>query len=482
MSTIRERKFIFYASILCFFIKVLGNKKANRGGVKMVQAYDVIIIGSGPAAMAAAFPLAEATKRVAVIEGNRFGGTCPNFGCDPKKMLYTRSEAAWQAGKLRGTGIEGTISFNWEDAMKEKNTYTDSVYQEIEQSLKKANIDTYHGYASFINEETVQVDHITLSATTFIIATGLMPSPLPFKGAETLLTNEAFLNLPSLPKSIAFIGGGYISFEFAHLAARAGANVHIIDSGHRGLKAFDQDHVQALIKQSEALGITFHWNEEISSIESNAHDVTIKTDKQTLTVDKAVHGAGRTPNIKKLNLEAANIHYDEAGIHVNNTLQSISNPRVYAAGDVTATHSLPLTPLSSHEGSVVVHNILEEQKQTLQQGAMPSVVFTIPKLAKVGKTKELLDQEGIAYDVKNTTMTDWLTYSMIKEDQALAKVYVCKKTGKILGADFLTIYADQWINLLSLAIQLELTTEQLTSVHYTYPSVLGDSGNVLPIK
>ncbi len=86
----------------------------------MAESYDVIIIGSGPAAMAAAFPLAEATKRVAVIEGNRFGGTCPNFGCDPKKLLYTRSETAWQAGKLRGTGIDGTTSFKWEDAMKEK--------------------------------------------------------------------------------------------------------------------------------------------------------------------------------------------------------------------------------------------------------------------------------------------------------------------------------------------------------------------------
>ncbi|WP_144559698.1 dihydrolipoyl dehydrogenase family protein [Shouchella miscanthi] len=448
----------------------------------MAESYDVIIIGSGPAAMAAAFPLAEATKRVAVIEGNRFGGTCPNFGCDPKKLLYTRSEAAWQAGKLRGTGIDGTTSFKWEDAMKEKNNYTDSVYKEIEQTMKQANIDTYHGYASFINEETVQIDTFTLSAQTFIIATGLKPSSLPFKGAETLLTNEEFLNLPSLPRSIAFIGGGYISFEFAHLAARAGTNVHIIDSGDRGLKAFDRDHVQALIEQSEAIGITFHWNEEISSIESSDYEVTIRTDKQTLTVDKAVHGAGRTPNIKKLNLEAANVDYDGTGIHVDGTLQSVSNPRVYAAGDVTATHSLPLTPLSSQEGSVVVHNILEEQKKTLHQGAMPSIVFTIPKLAKVGKTKKQLDQEGIAYYVKNTSMTDWLTYSMIKEDQALAKVYVCKKTGKILGADFLTVYADQWINLFSLAIQLELTTEQLTSVHYTYPSVLGDSGNVLPIQ
>ncbi len=230
-----------------------------------------------------------------------------------------------------------------------------------------------------------------------------------------------------MPRSIAFIGGGYISFEFAHLAARAGTNVHIIDSGDRGLKAFDRDHVQALIEQSEAIGITFHWNEEISSIESSDYEVTIRTDKQTLTVDKAVHGAGRTPNIKKLNLEAANVDYDGTGIHVDGTLQSVSNPRVYAAGDVTATHSLPLTPLSSQEGSVVVHNILEEQKKTLHQGAMPSIVFTIPKLAKVGKTKKQLDQEGIAYYVKNTSMTDWLTYSMIKEDQALAKVYVCKK-------------------------------------------------------
>ncbi|WP_099303543.1 dihydrolipoyl dehydrogenase family protein [Bacillus sp. Marseille-P3800] len=444
-----------------------------------MKSYDVIIIGSGPAAMAAAFPLAEANKKVAVIEGKRFGGTCPNFGCDPKKILYTRSEAVWQAQKLTGTGVSGEIEFNWEDAMQEKNRYTESVYSDIEQSMKDSGIDTYVGYATFIGEETIQVNDQHMKADHFIIATGLTPSDLPFSGSDQLLTHEDFLHLSALPATIAFIGAGYISFEFAHLAARAGVDVHIIDAGDRPLKAFDQDHVNELVKQSEQLGITFHWNASIQSVTANSDQYVIKTEEETVTVNKVVHGAGRKPNIAKLNLDQAGVETGEGGIIVDNTLRSVSNPKVYAAGDVSSTRSLPLTPLSGKEGGLVVKNILNDNKQELDQGAMPSVVFTIPKLARVGYTKEELDKQQVAYDLHDVEMTEWLTYTMIKEDKALGKVYIDQKTNQVLGAEFLTVYADQWVNYFSTAIQLGLKTDALSSVHFTYPSVLGDSSNLI---
>lgn len=215
-----------------------------------------------------------------------------------KKILYAKSEAAWQAKQLAGKGVRGDVSFHWEEAMTEKEKYTSVVPDAMEQKMNEAGIDTYHGFAQFIDETTIKVSGQTLVAERFLLATGAKPKTLDFPGAELVQTHEHFLAQKTLPETIAFLGGGYISFECAHLAARAGATVHLIVSGDQVLKAFNQAHVKELVRLSEQLGITFHWNWDVEELEKKARGVLIKAGSNQLEVDAMFHGAGRVPNVE----------------------------------------------------------------------------------------------------------------------------------------------------------------------------------------
>ncbi|MBM7837856.1 glutathione reductase (NADPH) [Alkalihalobacillus xiaoxiensis] len=445
----------------------------------MTKRYDVIVIGSGPAAMSAVYPIKESGKSVAVVEAAHFGGTCPNTGCDPKKILYAKAEAAWQAKQLAGKGVSGEVSFNWEEAMTEKEKYTSVVPDAMEKKMNEAGIDTYHGFAEFQDEATIGVGDQTLTADRFLIATGAKPMAFDFEGAHLLKTSEDFLAQKSMPETIALLGGGYISFECAHLAARAGADVHIIEAGDQALKAFNQTHVKELIQLSEELGITFHWNWNVERVEETSSGVVISAGSNQLKVDALFHGAGRVPNIEKLQLDKAGVKTDKGGIVVNEYLQSTSNSRVFAAGDVASTDTLPLTPLSGKEGAFVAENLIANEMSTWRPiKAMPSIVFTIPKLAQVGKSEGELKKAGVDFESKEVDMTDWLSNKASEEPIALANVLIEKSNGTILGAHFLSQEADQWINVFSMAIQLGITVDQLKSVQYLYPTVLGDMGNL----
>lgn len=167
-----------------------------------------------------------------------------------------------------------------------------------------------------------------------------------------------------MPETIALLGGGYISFECAHLAAGAGADVHIIEAGDQALKAFKQTYVKELIQLSEELGITFHWNWNVERVEETSSGVVISAGSNQLKVDALFHGAGRVPNIEKLQLEKAGVKTDKGGIVVNEYLQSTSSSRVFAAGDVASTDTLPLTPLSGKEGAFVAENLIANEMST----------------------------------------------------------------------------------------------------------------------
>ncbi|SDI99584.1 dihydrolipoyl dehydrogenase family protein [Natribacillus halophilus] len=442
--------------------------------------YDVIVIGSGPTAMATAFPCAEARNSVAVIESHKLGGTCPNSGCDPKKILVQTSEVVEATRRLTGDGIAQRVELEWNRLMQAKRRYTENVPSGVKKSFAEAGIDVYNEEARFLGEKELQVGEYRLEASAIVIATGATPSAIEFSGAEYVTTSEDFLELEELPSSIVFLGGGYVSMGLAHLSARTGADVHVIEHNETVLKAFDQSQVETLIKLSEEEGITFHWNTEVKEVrKGDDHRFDIRTNGTTLHVNMIVHGAGRVPNIEGMELAAGNIETKEAGIAVNDYMQSISNAHVYAAGDVAATAGRPLTPISGEEGSVVADNLVKGNHKHMDYTAMPSVVFTLPKVAKVGMTEDEAYQKGVNVAVHDHDTTSWLTYRIGQERKALAKVLVDNENDKIVGAHLLSHEADEIINLFSLALQWGLTAEQLKAGRFAYPTALGDVGSML---
>lgn len=234
--------------------------------------------------------------------------------------------------------------------------------------MNKQGIDTYHGNASFVSEDKLEVNKEVLEGSHFLIASDAKPTPLPIKGEEHLTYSDEFLELDELPQRIVFVGGGYISFEFAHIAARAGSEVHIIHRGQRPLENFDIDLVDILLEKSKEIGIQVHLQHSVESIEKEQGKFHVyarkKEDITRFEADIVIHGAGRVPALD-MNLEKGNIERKKHGVHVNEYLQSVSNPNVYAAGDAAATDGLPLTPVASADSHVVASNLLKGNSKKL---------------------------------------------------------------------------------------------------------------------
>ncbi len=201
-----------------------------------------------------------------------------------------------------------------------------------------------------------------LTGRFVLVAAGARPATLGIPGEAHIITSDQFLELEQLPQRIAFIGGGYISFEFAHVAARPGAQVQILHRGVRPLEGFDADLVEQLVQATRELGVDVRLNTVVGGIEKDGDHFAVKTSnengEQTFEADLVVHGAGRVPEIDDLDLEKAGVKREKQGVSVDEYLQSHSNPTVYAAGDAAASGGLPLTPVASMEGHVAASNML----------------------------------------------------------------------------------------------------------------------------
>lgn len=450
----------------------------------MTRNYDLIVIGAGMAGVSAANKCASKGWKVAIIDALPYGGTCALRGCDPKKILRRGAEIIDSARLMRGKGIdEAGLSINWADLMKHKHGFTDPVPQNVEDSLTDNGIDTLHGAASFTDRNRIEIDGATHEAAHFLVATGARPSPLDFPGHEHLIDSTDFLDLEVLPPRILFVGGGFISFEFAHISARAGSAPTIIDRGPRPLKGFDPDLVELLITRGTEAGIELQRSTTITAIEKSesGYQVSIERSGQpeTMEFDLVVHGAGRAPELAGLDLDAAGVEWDEHGVHVAAHLQSTTNPAVYAAGDSANTPGMPLTPVAVFEGKVAASNMLKGTTTVPDYAGVPTAVFTIPELARVGMLEQEATDQGIDVDVRYSDTSGWYSNYRIGETTAAAKILIDRSSDRIVGAHLLGPEYGELINFLALAMKLDLTTRQLKSMTAAYPTVGSDLGSML---
>ena len=444
----------------------------------------MIVIGAGMAGVAAANKCASQGWNVAIIDALPYGGTCALRGCDPKKILRRGAEIIDSARLMRGKGIdEGGLSINWADLMKHKHGFTDPVPQNMEDSLTGNGIDTLHGVARFTDEKSIEMDGTRYEATHFLIATGARPRPLDFPGHEHLVDSTVFLDLELLPPRILFVGGGFISFEFAHISARAGSTPTIIDRGARPLKGFDPDLVELLITRGTDAGIELQRSTTITGIENSESGYQVRIERsgqsENLEFDLVVHGAGRTAELAGLDLDAAGVAWDEHGVRVEAHLQSTTNRAVYAAGDSANTPGMPLTPVAVFEGKVAASNMLKATTAVPDYVGVPTAVFTIPELARVGMLEEDAKDQAIDVDVRYSDTSGWYSNYRTGETTAAAKLLIDRSSDRVVGAHLLGPEYGELINFLALAMKLDLTTRQLKSMTAAYPTVGSDLGSML---
>lgn len=446
--------------------------------------HDLVVIGTGAAASSVAYKCRTAGWEVAIVDSRPFGGTCALRGCDPKKVLVGAAELMdWNNRMLECEVISGRPQIDWPALMRFKKTFTEPVPANREKGFTDEGIATFHGRARFVDQTTIEVGDDTLSGRHVVIATGAKPGPLGIRGEEHLTTSTQFLELEQLPRRIAFVGGGYISFEFAHIAARAGAQVQIIHRGARPLEGFDPDLVARLLQATRDLGIDVRLSAPVGTIERKSDHFLVRASveevERTFEADLVVHGAGRVPEIDDLDLEKAGISRNRKGVEVNEYLQSVSNPAVYAAGDAAASGGLNLTPVAGREGEVVADNLLEGNHRKPDYTSVATVVFTIPSLASVGLAEAAAKEQGLKFRTNYAETSDWYSSRRVGLKYSGYKVLIEADSERILGAHLLGEQAGEIINLFVLAIRNGIRAPDLGEVLYSYPSSSSDVGYML---
>lgn len=444
----------------------------------MTTKYDVVILGTGNAGMAAAGVAREAGKTVAMVESRDVGGTCPLRGCVPKKVLVAAAQVLHQIELAPAHHIEvGKPRLDWARLIEREQGFVDGVPEAFADSLRSRGIDLVTGRARFTGRNTIDVEGTVLEAGKIVIATGSTPRPLAIPGAEHLITSDDILTDPVQPDRLIFIGGGVIALEFAHVLARAGTRVTILEAMDRLLPRMDADAVAQIARESERIGIELLTGVTVEEIAANGIQLEVRFqhdgENKSLVADRVVNGAGRIPDIAALDLDAGGVEVDGTRIKTDDHLRSTSNPDVYVAGDALWS-SAQLSPVATYEGRLVGENIVNGDSRTPEYGHMPAGVYTVPALASVGLTEAEATDKGLSFAVKTNHMTGWRSARTHAETAAWSKVLVEDETGRILGAHIVGHGAEEVIHLLSFAMQHGIAAAQLKDAVYGYPTFTSD--------
>ena len=316
----------------------------------MTQKFDIIIIGGGNAGFGVSAVAHDAGKSIAFIEERDFGGTCPNRGCTPKKVLVAAAHALHEIETANAHCIEvGKPRLDWSALIRREKAMIDFIPDAMgDLAAKRGTV--FRGRGAFTGPNSVEVNGQELTADNIVIATGSRTRQLPIPGAEHMITSDEVLSDESQPKEVVFIGGGVIAMEFSHVYARAGTKVTILEAMPQLLPRMDVDAVNVIKAESERLGIVIHTGVKVEEITKDGETLSVKysinDEDHVVAVDRVINGAGRIANTDGLNLDVAGIEHDGIAIKVDETMRSVSNPSIWVAGD--ALVNTPQLPRRSH--------------------------------------------------------------------------------------------------------------------------------------
>lgn len=435
--------------------------------------YDVIFIGSGHAAWHGAMTLAQAGKKVALVEANKVAGTCTNYGCNAKILLDGPAEIMHHLEHYHGIGINETPAIVWPELMAYKHTVIDPLSDGLAKMLSVNGIEIIAGKAEFIDANTISVQETTYQADKFVIATGQKPAKLPITGAELTHDSTDFLDLPTMPASMVFIGAGYIAMEFAAIAQAAGSKVTLIEYGPSALNGFDADHSAQVVAKMQARGIEFIFNNAVASV-SQVGDEYLVTTAQGKTVQAAyvMDTTGRVANIDGLGLDTIGVATNRQGVIVDEHLQTnVAN--IYASGDVIAKTIPRLTPTATFESNYVASVLLGNQAP-ISYPAIPTVAFTLPRVAQIGMLPADADANGATVHV--IPYGKMMRFQAQNDTDAVIKIVV--KDHRLVGAALLGDFAPEVVNALVPVINDGYDAQKIAANIYAFPT---HTGTVLPL-
>jgi glutathione reductase (NADPH) len=447
----------------------------------MSNKFDIIIIGGGNGGFGVSAIAAEAGKSIAFIESLDFGGTCPNRGCTPKKVLVAAAQSMETISNAGVHGIDvGPATLDWTALIDRERDMVSGVPGGMAGLAEKRGT-VCRGAAKFTGPNTVDVEGTILEADNIVIATGSKPRNLPIPGADLMITSDEVLSERELPGEIVFIGGGVIAMEFSHVYARAGAKVTILEVAPRLLPRMEADAVDILRSEAERVGVTVRTGVKVNAITQadGRLQVAYEHEGESLIVqaDRVVNGAGRVANVDELDLDAGNIAHDGPAIAVDEYLRSTSNPAVWVVGDALTT-SPQLSPVATYEGKIVGENIVNGPSATTDYSVLPSSVYTIPAYSSVGLTEEQAQEAVPNLRVSASDMTGWFSAKSYAETAAWSKILIDEDNDRIVGAHIIGHHGEDLINLFVLAMKNGITASALKDTIFAYPTFSSDVKNM----
>lgn len=441
-----------------------------------MKKYDDILIGSGPAAYKMANLLAKTNRKVLVVEGFEYGGTCPNYGCEPKIFLEGAARTVLQSQQLLGRGISQPAKLDWEALMQTKLKRFDPWPGETRDIIKKSH-DIEDGYASFVDNQTISVNGHQYQADHIIIATGQTPNILDIPGKEYFHTSYDLLSLKELPQRITIIGAGFVGLELATLVAAAGAEVTIVVHSDRVLREFTKAEDEALVNAMKQRGIKFSFNTDTQKVSQGKDGLLVTTDHGEIQTDYVLDATGRHPNIEKLALENTDIEYDRHGINVDGHLMTTVDG-VYAVGDVVNRKQPKLTPVAEFEGQYLFDYLTGKTDQDIVYPTIGQAAFTFPEVARAG-----VNPDDVAGDSQYQVKTVSLKYGSLYAGQndQISTLTLVFKDKQLVGASEIGDYAADDINNFLPIIGLKINGDEYRQkVMAIYPTLGDKVAGLLP--
>jgi pyruvate/2-oxoglutarate dehydrogenase complex dihydrolipoamide dehydrogenase (E3) component len=442
-----------------------------------VGKYNLVVLGGGPAGMLAAWAAAVLGAKVALIERNLLGGTCLNTGCIPSKSILRTSRlyADMRDAETFGAQVPKDIRVDFAATMARMRRIRARIGRRSSaERLSALGIDVYFGEARFTGRDTVAVDGTTLRFRNALIATGSRPliPPIPGLAEAGYLTHENVFDLTGCPRRLLVIGGGPLGCELAQAFCRLGSQVTIVQKEPMFLRREERDAAQILSAALARDGVDIHLNTAAVQVrvegEEKSVDLISDDNRTTVIVDQILVGAGRTPNVQGINLEAAGVEYDDVtGVRINDFLQT-TNSKIYASGDVCLEHKF--MHVEDASARLVVRNALFWGRERLSKLTIPWCTFTDPEIAHVGLYVTEAMQRGIPVKTFTVLMHDVDRAIADGEEEGFVKIHVKEGTDKILGATVVARHAGEMINDISLAISSGVGLRGLDRVIYPYPT------------
>ena len=436
--------------------------------------YEVTVIGAGPGGYETAIRAAQMGKRTCIVEEKYFGGTCLNVGCIPTKAMIVTAERLSAVREAAAFGIEGVdparLKVNMAALQARKNQTVKTLTGGVQMLLKGNKVAIENGRASFVDTHTIQVGDKRITSEYFIVATGsdvFMPPFIAVEGRNNLLTSTEALNLGHVPESIAVIGGGVIGVEFAFLLSKLGAKVTVLELMDHILPMVDPEVSKLAQKRLAKEGVSFQLGAKVAKVKDNTVYYELGGQSKEVKAECVLMCVGRVANTAGLNAESIGLEFEKRNIRTDDHLRTnIEN--IYAIGDVNGKVMLAHT--ASHEGMVALANILGGDER-MNYDRIPSCIYLEPEIACIGLTEEKAREKCANVKVGKFSLAGNGKSLAEGDTSGLFKVILDGDTGEILGVHLYGLHVTDMIGELSVAMNNELTAEELIHSIHPHPTV-----------